>query len=153
MIRAARLDRLDAGQQSTATPVRAFGLAAVDAGEFDEHLRVTLTTASGAAETIPIPHLVDELAANASVFFVGITTDTPFTRLHIENSPVSSGTPYIAFDEFVVPLPAPAPSPLLPAIPEPHLSILWLAGIACLMLARHRRAAGAAAKPRTKSAA
>lgn len=122
-------------------PVGAFGFSAVDAGDFAERLSLTATLVDGSRQTIGIPHVFDDPAANASAFFFGIQTAAAISGVRIENEPLSNGTPFIAFDEFVVQPPS-APNiihlPNIPAVPEAPASAMLFAGWMIVMIARRR---------------
>lgn len=114
--------------------VLGFGLHATDLGDFAERLTVHLLLDDGATRTIEVPHRFDDLDANASALFFGVRSDTPIARVTIENTALSAGTPYIAFDDFMVTVP-PQPASLLgiPPVPEPSPGVLFATGMLTLV--------------------
>lgn len=111
-------------------PVRTFGFHASDVGDFAEKLGVRLLLSDGSTAVIDLPHRIDDLAANASSLFFGVRSGTPIVRATIENQALSEGTPYIAFDDFMVSAQAqPGLLPGIPAVPEPSGAALFCTGI------------------------
>lgn len=77
-----------------AVPITSFGFFAVDIGDFDSQLSLTLL---GPDITIDVPHIVG--AVKGSVLYFGVRSQTPFTGVSFANS---QGTDKFAFDDFTV---------------------------------------------------
>lgn len=75
-------------------PVTSFGFFAVDIGDFDSQLSLTLL---GPDVTIDVPHTVG--AVKGSVLYFGVRSQIPFTGVTFANS---QGTDKFAFDDFTV---------------------------------------------------